>query len=1850
MFKNLSILIVLFIVLPQCKNSKITVTKNVDHFERYINAYPTGLLKSKDLVKVHFSSKAIDSSKIGTIADPSIFQISPSLTGTAKWLNEYTLAFEPEKTSIDRTISYVASVNIKSIFRDAPDSLSYFTFQFAYVPIEIKADWDYVYSDEQYQGAMLLEGILKTTDEISIDKIEKSVFVKMENGTSLKPEITKLDNADYQYRVRIHNIQRSDVDTKLIVEWLTDPERPQTKKESGFSIPSTDKFIVTGVKEDPNDPRCLMVYFSDPIDKKQDLRGLITVNKDSVKANIVVEEGAVHVSFNTDEFRTGELIIHDKIKSKAGKNLYTKHIHEFDFEEEKPKVRILSAGSILPYADKVILPFEAINLNQIDVEIFKIFSNNVLYNMHLNDYDDEYSMTKLGRVIHQQTIDLKSMNSADNRTKWISYGLDLTKLIVAEPGAIYEARLVFRPQYSSFRCKTQKPIANPSESNSLSGTNKFHSYWNTYGYYDEEGYSDEESSIEGSNSTKCYESENPCCIAYYRSENFARRTFLASNIAMMVKSSNDNHETHVMVYDVISASPLSSVDVKLYDKQLQVVSNGKTDAKGIVKFRTDEMPRFVVSAHGKNYAYLKIAEEKSLTTSEFDISGTHSQEGIKSFVFMERGVWRPGDTIHFNVILNQESIDLPQIFPLQIEFRNPNNQLVFQQNVSHNVMGLYYLKIPTLPSAVTGNYMLKINYGSTNLFENVKIETVKPNRFKVDWKFDDEDIENASGILTASFLHGAPGSNKKADVRVRIQEQSPVFKGLNKFLFSDPAHSSRDEEEPLVKSITKQDGSMEVKLENIFSKDFNGRVNCTFITEIMDDGGDISTDYITKQFDPHEIYLGLQMPETSYSSYYSGDKLSGIKVICVDKLGKPLSNKKVLVELYIADRTWWYEVRNRSSYYSENETKVLRESKELTTDSRGIATLDLKIEKYNSYYVHVSSDETTHACGSLFYTGWRYYEEEAKEFVQVLSLSTDKEKYGVGETCKIELPGASSGTFVIHVIRNNKIIKTDIVNPSLPKTQYQLAITQDMFPNAYIDVSMIQGIGKKNDLPLRLYGIVPVLVESENLKLKPKIAMKDVVRPEEEFAIEISEERSADMVYQLMIVDDGLLSLTRFKTPDPYSNMFAKEALTLLSWDNYDQFIGNDVSNLAKIFSIGGDQKISEEDIAKMQRFKPVVLVTGPQKLKKGGKNIHKFTINNYIGSVRVMLVGNNYNAFGSAEKNVVVRDELATQITFPRVVSVSDKISVPVTVFKYEDKIASADVEIKVNGPIQLVGKNTQSISFGSLKEKTVWFELKPTGSLGAAKVECNAVSGSFRSKCFIDFYVDNPNPITTQASSIMVDAGASKDLNIPEYGMNGTQNVVLEISRIPKLKTDKYLKDLVHYPYGCVEQTTSSVFPQLYIQDLVNLNSEDLQKRADFISAAIKKLSSYQISNGGMAYWPGYNNVDEYCSAYALHFLNEAKNKGFQMNTDCISRLMKYLANVSSSFSLVKFNSNSYYYNNYNQAYRLYVLANANEPEWGAMNRLRMHNDEFLMAKWLLAGAYAVTGKKDIAREMVKNIQQKIIPYSESGYSYGSEIRDEAIISMVLYDIDRKEEAVNLINSVVEKLNVDSYPTTQELNFTLLAISKIYAKSNISGDGLKVNYEWNGKRESLSTPFASLQNKLTSKPLNQLKIENTSAIPLTINLVQSGKVVSNQKVNKSNGLGLSIIYLREDNKSFDPSQLKQGDKIKARIKVNNQSVKNLKNVALSAVFPSGFEIQNRRIGGLITRQEGVDYFDIRDDRILYYFSLDKNKLIEFNISLAASYAGEFVAPLLNCEAMYEPQINAQLCEGVIKIKSKIN
>jgi uncharacterized protein YfaS (alpha-2-macroglobulin family) len=602
------------------------------------------------------------------------------------------------------------------------------------------------------------------------------------------------------------------------------------------------------------------------------------------------------------------------------------------------------------------------------------------------------------------------------------------------------------------------------------------------------------------------------------------------------------------------------------------------------------------------------------------------------------------------------------------------------------------------------------------------------------------------------------------------------------------------------------------------------------------------------------------------------------------------------------------------------------------------------------------------------------------------------------------------------------------------------------------------------------------------------------------------------------------------------------------------------------------------------------------------------------------------------------------TDILFPRVMSIRDQISVPVSITVTDERVREVKLSLSAEGPVSVSGPSEKSVQFDRPGEKKVFFELSGKSQLGAAALKLQAKSGSFRSDSRVDFYLDNPNPVSRKVREYWVEPGKSISVSVDAFGMAGTRSVELSVSTFAGKSLEDMKDELVRYPHGCAEQVTSAAFAQIRLENLMELDAASRAEIRNNVIQGISKLQRFQKNNGGFSYWDQDTEVADYVSSYVGHFLLEARKAGFSVPEDMIARWKEYQQGKARSYESRKSEYGSYL--EYNQAYRLYTLALAGVPDWTSMNQLSMRKDRAAMPSWILAGAYALAGKNDLATKLLTGLPDQIQPYSESFWHYGSDIRDEAIIALVLYHLNRTQDAANMIRKVFRKIDSGSYLSTQEMAMLLVTSGKIWQKSPGENAGMEFSYNWAAKKKDVKTGYSVFASGLEDVLRSDLSFTNRSSVPVAVQLVQRGKPENQSPVNESNILQMQISYTDELGKPVNLSAVPQSAKLQAKVRItHNGTAGHLRNLALTAAFPACFEINNQRIGGVQVVNPKVRNTDYRDDRVMYYFDLGVKESLELSIPLVASAAGTFQSPDFYAEAMYEPSVRARVNRGPVKV-----
>ncbi|HEY3402292.1 MAG TPA: MG2 domain-containing protein [Ohtaekwangia sp.] len=1817
-------------------------------FGEYISSYSAGVLPSGTTVRVMLTQDAVDSTLIGQESSARLFSLSPSVSGKTVWLDRRTVEFRPEGRLTSGQI-YNVSFYLSKL-REVPEELGTFEYTFQVIPQNFELSVDnvkpYVKTELKRQK---IEGTLFTADFAENGSVEQ-MLSPTQDSKSMK--VTWTHNPDgKQHTFIVEDVARKDEASIVMINVEGKPLGVDRKEERKVEIPSLSDFKLMSAKVVQSPNQYVVLQFSDPLKEKQNLEGLISVTE-LAGLDFDIHDNEIWVYPPARQAGTKTIRIEAGVRNILDYKMKAPATAEVIFEQVAPAVRFTGKGSILPGTDGMVLPFEAVNLNAVDVTIVKIFENNILQFLQVNDIEGNQELRRVGKKVVVKTIQLDNTGVTDFG-KWNRYTLDLSTLINTEPGAIYQVKLNFKKAYSTYNCDGEETGEEEDSGE------QFDDFEYDYGYYDEEGgYYDSYDDYYYYEDYDWEQRENPCHSSYYTSSRAIKRNVLASDLGLTTKRGDDGN-TLIFVTDLKTTQPMSGVQVELYDFQQQVIGTATTSADGKAVINSKEPPSVLVAKSGAQRGYLKLGYGEALSVSNFDVSGEVVQRGIKGFLYGDRGVWRPGDSLYLTFILEDKNKLLPQSHPVVFEMQNPQGQVVNRIVRSASENGFYKFATATSSDAPTGNWTGRVKVGGTEFVQPLKIETVKPNRLKINLDFgtDKFTTPSVSGTLDVKWLHGAPGRNLKAEFDMLLVTVPTQFKKYPEFTFEDPAREFYSEATPVFEGYTDDEGkaSVNVSLESNYSAP--GFLNAIFRGKVFEESGNFSIDRFSVPYFPYESYIGMKTPEgEKYSGILYFDKPHQVDLVTVDPDGNPVSRNDIEISMFKLGWRWWWDNSGESiaNYIEGSYSKLIKSGKTKTVNGKGSWTFEMKAgeQEYGRYFVRACDPVSGHCTGQIIYIdepGWysRARGDDSKGGATMLSFSTDKPTYNIGEKVNLTIPGSAQGRALVSIESGSKVLQTHWVDTQQGETKFSFDVTPEMAPNVYVHVALLQPHAQtNNDRPIRLYGVAAIRVEDPNTHLEPVITMPDVLEPGEEVTIKISEKTKRKMTYTIAVVDEGLLDITRFKTPDAWSRFYAREALGVRTWDVFDDVMGAFGAHIERLLAVGGDAEMAaKEDDAKANRFKPVVKFFGPYTLD-GSSNEHTFTMPQYIGSVKTMVVAGYEGAYGKAEKATPVRKPLMVLATLPRVLGPEETVKLPITLFTQEKGIRNVKIDVKASGPVTVAGEKSKSVSMPASGDITIDFDLAVKAEAGIAKVEVTASSGNFKATDVIEIDVRNPNLPVTKVADAMLEAGKTWSAEAVPFGISGTNTAILEVSNLPPVNLGSRLRYLIQYPYGCIEQTTSSVLPQLYlglVKDLTEIEEKNIQRN---VTAGIERLKSFVQRDGGFGYWPGAaENSDPWGTTYAGHFLIEAEAKGYYVPADMLKRWKKYQKNKA-----LEWRRNDQYYNSdLMQAYRLYTLALAGAPEVGAMNRLREQGGLTSTAAWMLAASYAKAGQPEAAQKLIANLSTTVKSYRELGYCYGSDLRDKALILETLVLLNDNVKAFDLVKEISKYLSDYGYwMSTQETAFCLKAVGS-FAGLSKKGD-LKFEYTIGGKTISASTEKPILQIPV---PINGLKKESVKVVSeskgsLFTRLIMEGTPARGTEEDEQKNLAVSVRYTDPDGKEIDVTKLEQGTEFLAEVTVTHLGTRSwYENLALGQVFPSGWEINNLRLTGdeQFAANSSFNYQDIRDDRVYTFFSLYTNEKKTFRVMLTASYAGTYYLPAVSCEAMYDRSIYARKKGQVVEV-----
>ena len=1857
---GLFLLIMMTVGLYSCTRTQKDIIPSAD-YAPYVNAYTGGVISQNSTIRIELThdQPMVD---MNNELKSNPFSFSPSLKGKAYWVSNNTIEFVPEEGALKPGTLYEGTFRLGD-FIEVDKKLKEFNFSFRVQERNFTLQLESLPITATQPNEINIKGEIRFSDVVKKEEVEK-MLTASDGKKSYPVEVTATDNHT-RYLFSIRQIPREADDYPLTITANGNAAGIDRKQSEEVLIPAKDCFRFMSAERIDQPENGIEIVFSAPLSTTQDLKGLIEIPEIS-SSIFQISENRVFIYFEANTQNKLTLNIHEGVKDSQGKALGTSHTISFSEVSLKPQVEMSTTAAILPDSKSLIIPFRAVNLYAVDLSVIRIFENNVLMFMQTNSLASANELRRSGRLVYKKTLWLAKDASKDIH-HWGDYSIDLAGLIHQEPGAIYRVILSFRQEYSAYPCgggeNQDMKFADSSTSDGLTKVSgsvlseEDEAIWNTpeaYYYYNG-----------GTMDWSVYrwtERDNPCHPSYYMdSDRAAACNVLASNLGMIVKR-NSLNKLWIAVSNILDTKPIGKAQVTAYNFQLQPIGKGETNGEGFVEIAPNGVPFIIVAESEKQKAYVRVVDGEEQSVSRFDVGGKDIQKGLKGFIYGERGVWRPGDTLHISFILEDREKRIPDKHPVALEIYNPRGQFYTKMISTQGMNGFYTFDVPTQATDPTGLWNAYIKVGGTTFHKGLRIETIKPNRLKINLalpKILQATDKDVYAPLTSTWLTGATASKLKAKIEMSLSKVNTQFKNYGQYIFNNPATNFTTIKTDVFDGTLDAEGKVSVTLKVPTATEAPGMLNATFTTRVFEPGEDASIYTQTIPFSPFTSYVGINLNQPK-GKYIETDKDHVFDIVTVNTQGQLVNRTNLEYKIYRIGWSWWWENSSESfGTYINNSSITPVASGNLQTRG-GKASFKFRVDypSWGRYLVYVKDKESGHATGGTVYIDWPEWRGRSSKTdpsgIKMLAFSLNKDSYEIGETATAIIPAAAGGRALVSIENGSTVLRQEWIEVSNGgDTKYTFKITPEMTPNVYLHISLLQPHAQTvNDLPIRMYGVVPVFVTNSQTVLQPQIQMPEVLRPETNFNVTVSEKSGKPMTYTLAIVDDGLLDLTNFKTPDPWNDFYSREALGIRTWDMYDNVLGASAGSYSSLFSTGGDATLKPAD-AKANRFKPVVKFIGPFYLGKGKSQTHTLKLPMYVGSVRAMVVAGQDGAYGNAEKTAFVRTPLMMLSTLPRVLSIQEEITVPVNIFAMENQVKNVTVSLQASGGgVQIVGTNQQSLKFTQPGDQLVFFTLKTGSKTGKATIHLTANGGGQQTKETIEIDVRNPNPVVTLRNSQWIEAGQSKELSYNLSSSSTNNQIKLEVSRIPSVDISRRFDFLYNYQHHCTEQLTSKALPLLFVAQFKTIDKTEAEKIKTNVQEAIRQIYGRQLPNGGFVYWPGNAVADEWISSYAGMFLTLAQEKGYAVHANVLNKWKRFQRAAAQNWRMPQEASGwQQWQSELQQAFRLYTLALAGVPEYGAMNRMKEQTGLSIQAKWRLAAAYALTGKMKPAEELVYNVETTVNPYSSMNQIYGSSDRDEAMILETLILMNRERDALQQAKVVSKNLSQEDWFSTQSTAFALMAMGRLAEK--LSGT-LDFVWSWNDKQQpAVKSAKAVFEKEIATTPKSgTVSVKNQGKGALSVDLITRTQLLNDTLPAISDNLRMDIRYANLNGTPLSVNDIIQGTDFMAITSISNISgTSDYTNLALTHIIPSGWEIYNERMVAPETENAAADgsgqsvskysYQDIRDDRVLTYFNLRRGETKVFTVRLQATYAGNFILPAVQCEAMYDVNVQARSKAG---------
>lgn len=1724
---------------------------------------------------------------------------TPEIEGRFRWLNSNELVFSPSK-ALKPATQYKAVLQ-KSLTRYTRFLLAKSDPVAFHTPLlAVQQATGMWVSREANTADIVPEITLQFNYKVKPTQVAASL--KVTNAGNNLPFKLQSEQVSEQVVLRLTNVKPEDKDLKLHinldngilpVEGLTPTEKTI---ETEVLLPSPFSIIVSDVTAEHDGVKgTVKLFCSQQIDENQPIENFVKVNP-SVKLKIeTTDDGLVLSSSDFDVDKSYDLMVMRGLKGIVGGTVKEPFTRAITFGKLQPSVSFVDGNGVyMAGKGNSNLEVKIVNVPKIKVMISKIYENNLLANNkygYYHDYYDDYEGEDYGD---------EYVSDYENTLGDVVYEKEIN---TADLPAYRSSRLF----HFSF----------PDNLPDFKGI-----YYISIRSVDE----------------------------YYISDS---KYVSLSDLGLISRTGKD--AVYVFANSIASAQPIGGVTVTAYGLNNQKIGTAQTNGSGYAEIPLTNKnmkgfePAMITARSGNDFNYMPMSRTR-VETSRYDIGGVRNNAtGLRAFVYGDRDIYRPGETVHFSAVVRNSSWQLPGEVPVKARIVLPGGQELKVLKKTLNQQGSMESAFTLSNAAVSGQYSIEIYSGSDVLLtsKSVLVEEFMPDRIKVttalEKKFYQPGEKMKLDILAENYF-GPPASGRKYEAELQFKEKEFISKRFPDYDFNLSDNSNYYESQ-LAEGETDDEGKA---IENFEVPDYmrdRGVLQADVFTTVFDENGRPVSRALSVPVYSQNTFYGIK---TDGYGYYALNQPVRFYMAAVNKDDKPLSGARVKLLIIKHD---YKTVLSKSGSYFRYESQMVDKTlidKELILGAGG-SYYDFVPRSPGDYEIRITRPGGNACVSRSFYSyGWwgNYGSSFAVNREGQIDISLDKEKYENGESARILFKTPFSGKMLV-TLEQDRVISYQYVDVNNRAASLTIPVNGAYVPNVYVTATLIKP-HKESEIPLTVaHGFASISVEDQANKLPVSINAAPKSRSKTRQKIKVKTAPGAKVT--LAAVDEGILQITGFKTPDPYGFFYAKKALETRSYDLYPLLLPEIKGTKS---STGGDGFDLSKRVNPLPN-KRVKLVSSWSGItdSESGDITFEVDIPQFSGEIRLMAVAYKNNSFGNAESSLTVADPLVISSGIPRFLSPGDTAYISVNLANTTEKTVSTSVKVTATGGLQVINGGYDA-NIAAAKESRQIIKITAPNTTGTGKiiVQASAFGESFSEET--DITIRPASSLKKESKTGQIAAGKTMSVAIPGGYYKGSDKSKLMVSRSPVLQFGQHLNYLIQYPYGCSEQIVSQAFPQLYYADLtegLSKNDDGKSFAASNVNETIRLLKMRQTYNGGITLWENSGQENWWATAYAAHFLLEAKQAGFEVDKSLLNQMLEYLS------ARVKQRSKSEYSYNRNgnvryapkeAAYSLLVLAIAGKPEVSVMNYYKHTPDELTPdSRFMLSAAYAIAGDKQKYREMLPGNfeQQNYVP--EDGGSFASPIRDLAISLYVLQLADASNPMIaGMANRLSISMNGSNWLSTQERSFGLLALGKI-ARSQAGSTAtavVKVNGKILGKMDNTTLTIDHI------KSAKEISIE-TQGNGNIYYFLQTEGIATEPAKQEDNYISIRRNFYDRYGREKALTDFKTTELIVIELTLTNAYSNRVENIVVTDLLPAGFEIENTRIKQLpdmhwIKAASEPNHTDVRDDRINLFVNLT-DKQQKYYYAVRAVTAGNYVLGPVMADAMYRGDIYSSSGGGRIII-----